>query len=812
MLDTLWRDVKYAARSLRRTPGFTTAALVTLALGIGANTAIFSLVEAVLLRTLPIRAPQQLQFIAHGEGDDVSTSSNFGWYERVQQETGIFEGVAAYNTRSFKIAGDDGIEQVVGQYASGNYHALLGVPMALGRGFASERDRAAGSSPYAVISDAYWARRFGRSPDVIGRTLRVGGHPVTIVGVTAAGFEGLSPGRVVEVTLPLSIRIADEPDFVSATDSWTSMPLVGRLKPGVPPAAAEAAIATAYEEYVSRPEMRGFGASQTGLLVPAARGADRLRREYGLPLRVLITMVGIVLFIACVNIANLLLVRGAGRAREVALRMAIGANRRRVLRQLLTEACLLALCGGALGFLVAAWVTPLLTGLLAAGQDPLVISATVNWPVLLFAATLSLLTGVAYGLAPAFFATRLDLATALKDGGSRGRRQTGRQVLVAAQLALSLVLVCGSVLLVRTLGNLRAVDAGIARDNVVMFGLDAFDTPLAEKQMLPLCTSVLERLRVTLGAVQASCSTSTPIDEGFDIATLGIPSPPAAPDAEDVYTNDITPDYFGTLGIEVVRGRAFSGRDDAGAPLVAIVNESFAQFYFPGQDALGQTISFGRRGPVRSLTIVGIARDAMLNLRSAAPRMAYRPLAQTTQVPRQLTVAVRTAVGPEAIAANLRSDVRELSRDVAVTYVRTMDQQIGAALVTEHLLASLLTAFAALALLLACVGVYGVTSFDVTRRTRDIGIRIALGATRHRVLSSILGQTAVIAAAGIATGLAAAAAVSTVLSRFLFGIEARDPVTFALGGVILALTALVAAYLPARRASLVDPTLALRAE
>jgi predicted permease len=804
--------VKYAARSLRRTPGFTVAALVTLALGIGANTAIFSLVEAVMLRTLPIRAPERLQFIAHGEGDDVSMSSNFGWYERVQQETSIFEGVAAYNTRSFKIAGDDGVEQVVGQYASGNYHVLLGVPIALGRGFASERDRAAGSSPYAVISDAYWARRFGRSPDVIGRALSVGGHRVTIVGVTAAGFEGLSPGRVVEVTLPLSIRIADEPDFVSATDSWTSMPLVGRLRAGVPPAAAQAAIAAAYKEYVSRPEMRGFGASHTGRLLPAARGADRLRREYGLPLRVLIAMVGIVLIIACVNVANLLLVRGAGRAREVALRMAIGANRRRVLRQLLTEACLLALCGGVLGFLIAAWVTPLVTGLLAAGQDPLVISATVNWPVLLFAATLSLITGVAYGLAPAFFATRVDLNTTLKNGGPRGRRQTGRQVLVAAQLALSLVLLCGSVLLVRTLGNLRAVDAGIATEHVVMFGLDAFDTPLAEEQMVPLCTAMLDRLRVKLGVVQASCSTSTPVDDGFDIATLGVPTPPAVPDADDVYTNDVTPEYFGALGIELIRGRAFGGSDVAGAPLVAIVNETFARFYFPGQDALGQTISFGRRGPVRPLTIVGIARDAMLNLRSAAPRMAYRPLAQTAQVPRQLTVAARTAIGPEAIALNVRSDVRELSRDVAVTYVRSMEQQIGAALVTERLLATLLTAFAGLALLLACVGVYGVTSFDVTRRTRDIGIRIALGASRHRVLSSILGQTAAIAGVGIATGLAIAAAASVVLSRFLFGIEPRDPVTFALGGAILAVTALIAGYMPAHRASRVDPTVALRAE
>jgi predicted permease len=811
MFETFSQDLRYAARSLRRTPAFTAAAVATLALGIGANTAIFSLVEAVMLRTLPVRAPEQLHYIAHRAGEDTRTSSNFGWYERVQA-TDVFDGVAAYNNRSFKVAGDAGVEQVVGQYVSGNYHAVIGVPMALGRGFATENDRAAGSSPYAVISDAYWARRFGRSPDVLGRTMTVGGHVVTIIGVTAAGYEGLSPGQVVEVTLPLSIRIQDEPDFVSWVDSWTGMPLVGRLKEGVAPAAAEAAVTVAFREYVERPGMGPYWRNRGVALLPAARGDENLRREYEMPLRVLAATVVLVLFIACVNVANLLLVRGARRAREIAVRMSVGASRSRVLRQLVTESCLLGIAGGAAGLLIAAWTTPFMTGLVATGQDPVIISAELNSLAIAFAIAVSIGTGTAFGLAPALFATRVDLNTTLKEGDARGgRRPWGRQVLVAAQLALSLVLLCGSVLLVRTLGNLRAVDAGMATDNVLMFGLDAFDTPLPEARMVPLCTSVRDRIRLTLGATQASCSTSTPVDDGFDMVTLSVPTPPPGPDADDVYTNDVTPDYFRTLGVDVLRGRAFGESDVTGAPLVAIVNESFARFYFPGQDALGRRISLGTGAPQR--TIVGIVKDAMLmDLRSAAPRMAYRPLAQTPQVPRQLTVSLRTGAQPAAVGATIRAEVARLSPDIAVTYIRTMEQQVARALTTERLLATLFSGFAGLALLLACVGVYGVTSFEVGRRRREIGIRLALGATRRIVLTGMLRQTAVTAGAGVIIGIAAAAVASLVLSRFLFGVDPQDPVTLAVTGLILAGVALLAGYIPAGRASRIEPTIVLRAE
>ena len=368
MFDMLRQDLKYAARSLRRTPGFTAAAVVTLALGIGANTTIFSLVEAVMLRRLPVSAPDELQFVAIGlpgrTGDQLTTASNYPWLEQVRQRTDVFAGVTAYNIRDFKVASDAGAERVVGQYVSGNYHGLVGVPMALGRGFTSEDDRTPGSSPIAVISEGYWARRFARRGDIIGQRLVVGGRALTIVGVTAQGFEGLQPGRSIEITLPLSIRVQDEPDFLTWFDSWISMPLVARLKPGVDARRAETVLQSVFQEHMSRPDTRGFsrtadGQLRTAMLLPAARGHDRLRNDYDLPLAVLMGMVGVVLLIACINVANLLVVRGTARAAEVAVRMSAGASRGRLVRQFLTESLVLATSGGAIALVLAGWGTRL---------------------------------------------------------------------------------------------------------------------------------------------------------------------------------------------------------------------------------------------------------------------------------------------------------------------------------------------------------------------------------------------------------------------------------------------------------------------
>src|SRR5262245_18575805 len=463
MFDTTWKDLRYAARSLRRTPAFTMTALVTLALGIGANTAIFSLVNAVMLRTLPVAAPDELVFVGHrnlsSTDADVNLLSNPAWLQRIRQETGIFTGVAAYNIRDFKVVQDDAVEQVVGQYASGNYHSLIGVPMALGRGFSNENDFAPGCSPIAVISDSYWQRQYGRSPDALGSRLVIGGHTVTIVGVTAPGFEGLQPGRSIEITLPLSIRVQDEPDFVTSIDSWTGMPLVARLEPGVTTSAAEPVVQRAFREHMTQPGI-GFGRARDGrflltsVVVPADRGADRLRRDYEPALRVLMVIVAIVLASACVNVANLFLARGVARADEIAMRLAIGASRWRVVRQLLTEGAIVALAGGLIGYAAAGWATLYVHTLLRGGQRPIAIDVQPDVRVLAFTVGVASLTTLLFGLAPALFATRVGPRARVATTAT-ARRSPGRMILVAVQLAMCVVLVFEAGLFARTLRNLQ---------------------------------------------------------------------------------------------------------------------------------------------------------------------------------------------------------------------------------------------------------------------------------------------------------------------------------------------------------------------
>jgi predicted permease len=817
MIDSLLQDIRYALRSLRRTPAFAAAAIATLALGIGANTAIFSLMNAVMLRTLPVTAPQELYFIAHGSPGQMSTAANYRWLERVRQRDDVFAGVTAYNIRDFKVSSDDGVQQVVGQYVSGNYHALAGVPMAFGRGFSSEDDRASGSSPIAVISDAYWARRFGRDPQVLGRMLRVGAHPVTIVGVTAPGFEGLQPGRSVEITLPLSIRVQDEPTFLTWADSWTSMPLVARLKPGVDARQAQSVVQVIFREHVSQPEIRGFGRMPSGeprtaVLLPAARGHDRLRDQYAMPLAVLMGMVGLVLLIACVNVANLLLVRGAARAREMAVRMAVGASRGRLVRQLTVESVIMAVVGGAIGLLLASWGTQFVGAFFRQSQNPVVIDLQPDGTVLLFAAAVSLVTGTAFGVMPAFKATRLTLTPALNLGhadASAARGWLGRKALVAAQIALSLVLVFGAALLVRTLRNLQYVDGGFATENVLVFTLDSLDTAVPAGRMAGLCDEVLTRLRGRAGVASASCSTMSPVGGAFQILRLREPRPPAGTDAADVFINRVTPDYFATFGVNLLRGRRFSPQDTATSPRVAILSETTSRFYFGTTDTIGRTIGIGAPQPI---VVVGVVKDARQQLRDLPPRMVYLPIAQSPFPPLLLTAAIRTTDGTTPIARLIPTEVRQVSRDVAVSAVRTMRQQIEATLIGERLLATLSTAFGGLALILACIGLYGVMSYDVARRRRDIGIRLALGADRSTVLHGVMCQAAVITASGLLAGLVAASLASQLVAGFLFELTPRDPGTLGVTVLLLALTAMLAGYFPARRAARVDPVVALRAE
>jgi predicted permease len=811
-------DVRFAIRSMARTPVLAAAAIVTLALGIGATTAIFSLIEAVLLRTLPLTSPQELFFVAHGSADDFDRSSNYRWLERVRQRTDVFAGVTAYSHQIFKVSNDAGLERVFGQYVSGNYHALLGVPLAQGRGFAAEDDRVPGGSPIAVISDGYWARRFGRSSSVLGQTLIVGGHPVTIVGITAPGFAGLAPGDSVDITLPLSMRLIDEPDFLTWTDGWTGMPLVARLREGIGVAAASQAIAAAYREYMAEPFNVDFrrgpdGQPRTATLLPAARGDDDLRNEYRVSLRLLMGMVAIVLLVVCVNVANLLIVRAAARSREVAVRAAVGADRLNLLRPFIAESLVLSLTGGAIGLLLAGWGLEFIARLFRGGIEPIVIDVQPDAIVLLFALLVSVVTALAFGIGPGFAALRVDPAPALK-GYARSAHASwrGRELLVAAQVALSLMLVFGAALLVRTLQNLRSVDGGFARNGVIVFALDARDTRLPRERLAPLCAEIIAQLDARPDVTSGTCSTMSPVDTHSTRRAITIDGRPRPDQPPTVYTNAIDAGYFETLGLPIVRGRGLLPQDGAASPAVAVIGETMARRYFGDTNPVGRTLRWGWREPGPPIAIVGVARDARLTLRDAPPEMVYTPIAQLVEPPDDLLAAIRTAGDTGTLSDAIRERVRAVSPEIALTYLRSMDDQIDAALVSERLLATLSSTFALLALLLAAVGLYGVLSYDVSRRTRDIGVRLALGADRTRVFSAVLLRTAAIVAIGIAAGLLGAAFASSVVARLVFGLEPRDPLTLAVAASVLALTAMLAGYLPARRASRVDPVTTLRAE
>jgi predicted permease len=694
--------------------------------------------------------------------------------------------------------------------------------MALGRGFESESDRAAGASPVAVISDAYWARRFDRAPSAIGATLLVGGRAVTIVGITAAGFAGLAPGDAIDVTLPLSMWLLDEPGFLAATDSLVGMPIVVRLKPGVTAAAASQAVAATFASFMAEPFNAEFRSAPNGqargaTLRPAGRGDDDLRAEYATSLRVLTGMVGLVLLIACVNVANLLVVRGRERAREVAVRLSIGASRRRVLAQFVTEGVVLSAAGGAIAFFIAVGVTAAIARLLRAGMEPIVLDVQPGGAVLIFTAATALLVGVAFSAAPALSATRLDLTPALKGMAAPfGRRRwNGRDLMMASQVAICLVVVFGAGLLVRTLQNLRTVEMGFDTKGVVVFALDARDTAFPAERLGPLCAELVAGLSERPDVVAGTCSTMTPrapSSEGRAPAAPGIP--PRPNDPPFVYANSIDAGYFATFGMQIVAGRGLMPTDRAGSPRVAVVSESLARHYFGQADPTGRTFRWGRRD-VRltdPVTIVGVVRDARRTLREEPPLMVYTPLGQRAGAPADLLAALRTDAAGAAVTTAVRERMRRASGDVALTYVRSMDEQIDASLVSERLVAALSSSFGALALLLACVGVYGRVAYDVSRRRRDIGIRMALGATPGAVLASVLRRSVLMAGAGIGAGAIGAALVSSVISRVLFGVEPRDPVTLTIAGTLLAATALAAAWLPARRAAGVDPATALRTE
>jgi putative ABC transport system permease protein len=809
-LESLFRDLAYGLRGMRKNPALTGVVVLTLALGIGANTALFSLVEAVLLRPLPVRDPQSLYFVVNAGARGENGAPPYPCFEMFRDRAQSFEAMAAYAPDYLNLTIDGGVEQVWGERASGTYFEMLGVHAALGRVLTAADDRL--EPPAAVLNYSYWQTRFGGDPAVIGKTVSIGQRLFTIAGVAEAGFTGLTPGHRSGITIPFT---AQDPELLRSV-SWF-FDIVARLKPGVEPGAARAELEPIFQSYMEplvdlSPEMRrDFLAHME--LDPAARGSGTLRGRFAEPLMILMVIVGIVLLVGCSNLANLFLARASSREREFAVRLAIGAGRWRLARQLLIETMLLFGSGATAGLLLAVWGSRLLAGFLAVGRTPLFIEPHLDAGVLTFTAAIALLTGLLFGVVPSLAAVRKNSLSALHGSGARttdSRARTAmRQTLVVAQVALSLTLLVGGGLFIRTLVNLHDVDLGFRPQGVLTMSVLPVGESYSEDRLDAFWPELLRRVGQVPGVERAAVSVLTPLsgrDRGVRLRVAGF-------EDQAITQNHVSEEYFDTFGVALLAGRSFTAADREGAPPVAILNEAAARFYFGEKNPLGTTIELGSGERHRVCEIVGVVGDARhRSVRQQTPRFLYIPIAQRRERLERLTLAIRTAGDPAALAAPVEREVHAAGPGILISEVMTLHQQVDAALVQERLLSTVGGFFGALALLLSAVGLYGLLSHIVGQRTAEIGIRVALGADRGDVVWMILRRSLRLVAIGVALGIPAALLAARPLQSLLYGLAASDPVTIAAGVIALTATAVLAAYLPARRASGIDPMTALRNE
>jgi predicted permease len=814
-MRTLWQDVRYGVRRLQKTPGFTLIAVVSLALGIGANTAIFSLVNTALLRPLPVNEPQQLVGVVgtlHSGADD--TAQSYLNYKDYRDRNQVFSGLLAYHFSAVSLGAVGTSARVWGLLVSGNYFDVLGVRPALGRGFLPEEDEARGAHPVVVLGYGCWQSRFGGARDIVGRSISINGQPFTVVGVAPQGFGGTDVAFASEVFIPLAMAPQIEPGGNLLDDRRDDDILViGRLKPNVTREQAEASLKILTEE-MAREHPNDDAGRGVRLRTPGLPMLGEVRDSVITFSAVLMGVVGLVLLLACVNLANLLLARATERRKEVAIRLALGASRFRLVRQLVTESVVLSLAGGAAGLLLASWINGLVNSIKLPVDFPLLIDLRLDWRVLAFTLAVSVLTGVLFSLLPALQSSKPDLVPALKEEGQLAgfQRSRLRNSLVVAQVALSLVLLVCAGLIVRGLQAARSVRPGFNPDHAVELSFDLHMQGYDERRGGAFERELIGRVRQLPGVRSAALTDSMPLSLDFESSTVYAEGQPfkSASELPLAVPFTVGPDFFKTLEIPLVAGRDFDERDGAKDARAAIVNETFARKFWPGQEALGRRFSLSGPGDAY-LTVVGVAADGKYETLAEEPQPAfYRPL------PRDhagfLILVARVEGDPQAAIAAIRREAQQLDPTLPLFGVKTLNEQMQVPLFPARVAAIVLGSFGVMALLLAAIGIYGVMSYVVAGRTREIGLRMALGADHSRVLRLIVGQGARLAAVGLAVGALAAFAAARLLTSLLYGVSPGDPLTFAAVALLLAGVALLACYVPARRAAKVDPMVALRYE
>jgi predicted permease len=832
--DELSADTRYALRMLAKQPGFTVIAVASLALGIGANTTIFTITRQVLLDKLDVYQPEALRLFAWTGGQNrvpvriwghwnetnhTCTSFSYPVYQQLRRPNTVFEDVFAFKViRQLTVAVHDQPEPVTAELVSGNYYSALGVSPVLGRGIQNSDDGAPGSGAVAVISDRFWSRHFGRSPDVIGKIIQVNLTPATIIGVNPHEFTGASSAQVSpDIFLPFSMEPVAAPNdaksLLTNPDQWWVL-VMGRIKPGVSDASARAAMDVLFSNAV-----RSTMTVEKGQSVPrfamqdGSRGEDLNGERYTKPVCVLIALAGVVLLLACANLANLLLARAASRQRELSVRLALGAKRGRIMRQMLTESLLLSASGGVVGLLLGYFGRNAIPHLMSSSWETALIQMRFDWMIFGFTAAVSFCTGLLFGFMPAWQAMHTQVSRGLKENANSATRRSSRfssKILIVIQIALSMVLLVGAGLFIQTLTNLNKSQIGFQPDNLVLFEIEPPNTRYPAPKDIALYRRIEQGLASAPGIRSVTLS-KNPLIAGNvsndDFVPDGLPPEQKA----QLYVDDnvVGQNFFATMGIPILGGRGFDNTDTETSGLVAVVNQQLVKEYFPNINPIGRTFVSNKK----HIEIVGVCGNARYaDLRSDPPATFFTLYRQQSKSEPSMTFEISASMEPSALVPVLRDAVTKVDKDLPLLNIRTQNAQISDRTRQERIFASLTIGFGLLALILACIGIYGIMAYNVSRRTNEIGIRLALGAEPGRVLRMVLGSAWRLTIAGVLAGLAGALGTGRLIASMLYGLKPYDPSTLLAAALLLMFVAIAASWIPARRAARTDPMRALRNE